>query len=128
LDTTDYGEDQWLRLWLLGGAERPKGRLFSDGRHASQAHYWNFLTEAWAGIADLLAPDCTIVVRIGGAAFTAASVRQGVMDSMKAGLGWSSIDEVEAPVSSEILNRQTNVFRPGTAGKREEHDFVLRAA
>jgi hypothetical protein len=128
LDTTDYGEDQWLRLWLLGGAERPKGRLFSDGRHDSVDGYWQFLAEAWAGIGDLLAPDCTIVIRIGGRAFTSSSIRAGLVASMKMGLGWDSIEEVEPLVTSEILNRQTNVFRPGTAGRREEHDFVLRAA
>jgi hypothetical protein len=128
LDTTDYGEDQWLRLWFLGGAERPKGRLFSDGRHDSAEGYWRFLAEAWTGIANLLAPDCTIVIRIGGSAFTPASIRTGLVASMRSGLGWTTIDEVEPLITSEILNRQTNVFRPGTGGMREEHDFVLRAA
>lgn len=26
IEITDYHEDQWLRLWLLGGASKPHGR------------------------------------------------------------------------------------------------------
>ena len=33
LDTTDFNEDQWLRLWFLGGAERPHAGANRDDRH-----------------------------------------------------------------------------------------------
>src|SRR6266850_1873965 len=35
LDTTDFEEDQWLRLWFLGGPSRPKSRPDTDHRHVS---------------------------------------------------------------------------------------------
>lgn len=128
LDTTDYGEDQWLRLWFLGGAERPKGRIFADARHGTSDAYWTFLTAAWSGIAGLLAPDCTIVIRIGGMSFSAEEMEEGVLTSLRAGLGQDTLDIIQPLDVSEIRNRQTNVFRPGTKGKRVEYDFVLRAA
>lgn len=128
LDTTDYGEDQWLRLWFLGGAERPKGRIFADARHGTSAAYWTFLTAAWTGVAGLLAPDCTIVVRIGGMSFDPKDLEEGVYSSLREGLACSSLEIVQPLHVSEIKNRQTNVFRPGTKGKRVEYDFVLRAA
>lgn len=128
LDTTDYGEDQWLRLWFLGGAERPKGRIFSDARHGTSQAYWSFLAAAWSGVAGLLAPDCTIVVRIGGMSFAAEELEEGVYSSLREGLGCSSLKIVQPLNVSEIRNRQTNVFRPGTKGKRVEYDFVIRAA
>lgn len=128
LDTTDYGEDQWLRLWFLGGAERPKGRIFADARHSTSQAYWTFLAAAWNGIAGLLAPDCTIVIRIGGMSFSANEMEEGVLTSLRAGLGLASLDIVQPLGVSEIKNRQTNVFRPGTKGKRVEYDFVVRAA
>ena len=128
LDTTDYGEDQWLRLWFLGGAERPKGRLFADARHSSSTAYWSFLVAAWTGMAGLLAPDCTIVIRIGGMSFEPEELEAGVLSSLREGLGCTSLDVIQPLDVSEIKNRQTNVFRPGTNGKRVEYDFVVRAA
>jgi hypothetical protein len=128
LDTTDYGEDQWLRLWFLGGAERPKGRLFADARHGSSQAYWAFLAAAWAGISGLLAADCTIVIRIGGMSFGPDELEEGVLSSLRKGLGCNSLDVIQPLDVSEIKNRQTNVFRPGTKGKRVEYDFVVRAA
>jgi hypothetical protein len=128
LDTTDYGEDQWLRLWFLGGAERPKGKLFPDARHASSSSYWTFLTAAWNGVSGLLAPDCTIVIRIGGMSFAPDELEAGVLASLREGLGCADLDVIQPLDVSEIKNRQTNVFRPGTKGKRVEYDFVVRAA
>ena len=43
LDTTDYAEDQWLRLWFLGGQARPQLRMNKDDRHTRAAVYWDFL-------------------------------------------------------------------------------------
>lgn len=128
LDTTDYGEDQWLRLWFLGGAERPKGGIFADARHNTSSAYWTFLTAAWNGISGLLAPDCTIVIRIGGMSFAQQDLEAGLMSSLRAGLGCETLDTIQPLDVSEIKNRQTNVFRPGTKGKRVEYDFVVRAA
>lgn len=128
LDTTDYGEDQWLRLWFLGGAERPKGRIFTDARHGTSAAYWAFLTAAWSGMAGLLAPDCTIVIRIGGMSFKPQELEEGVISTLREGLGCATLDVIQPLDISEIKNRQTNVFRPGTKGKRVEYDFVVRAA
>jgi hypothetical protein len=48
LDTTNYREDQWLRLWFLG--EEPKStQSREDGRHYNKVLYWKFLKEAWEG-------------------------------------------------------------------------------
>ncbi len=128
LDTTDYGEDQWPRLWFLGGAERPKGRIFADARHGSCEAYWAFLKDAWTGMADLLAPDCTIVIRIGGKSFMPDELEARLFSTFRAGLGSEALETIQPRNVSEIKNRQTNAFRPGTKGKRVEYDFTIRAA
>lgn len=128
LDTTDYGEDQWLRLWFLGGAERPRGALFKDARHSSVDAYWAFLTAAWRGIAELLAPGCTIVVRIGGTRLSQQQIDDGLMASLRQGLDRADLEPFSPLRESEIRNRQTNVFRPGTKGRRVEYDAIVRAA
>ncbi|MDB6025276.1 MAG: methylase, partial [Verrucomicrobiales bacterium] len=66
LDTTNFEEDQWLRLWFLGGPEHPNVRLNGDDRHLAEEKYWEFLTEAWAGVGPLLKKNAHLVVRIGG--------------------------------------------------------------
>ena len=52
LDITDYHEDQWLRLWFLGGPAKPITRQGKDDRHRRVESYWQFLREAWAGMVD----------------------------------------------------------------------------
>ena len=47
LDITDYHEDQWLRLWFLGGAAKPITGRSRDDRHRRVESYWEFLREAW---------------------------------------------------------------------------------
>jgi DNA methylase len=127
LDTTDYAEDQWLRLWFLGGDERPRGRIFGDARYEVAGRYWTFMEAAWRGVARILAPTSTIVVRMGGRSLDTEQVRSGLLTSISKGLSFKFLREVEPFFTSEIKNRQTNAFRPGTTGTRVEHDFVLRA-
>jgi hypothetical protein len=67
LDVTHFEEDQWLRLWFLGGPPQPTyGQISKDDRHRSAEPYWRFLSEAWQGVARLLAQHGFIVCRVGG--------------------------------------------------------------
>ena len=126
LDTTDYGEDQWLRLWFLGGEERPRARQFRDDRHESMPKYWSFLKEVWMGQRDLLSEKSIIVVRMGGKGLDVEQIRRELYAGVGEAMCNSVVELAETPLTSEIHRRQTNVFRPGTQGKREEHDFVFR--
>lgn len=126
LDMTDYSEDQWLRLWFLGGPPEPQ-RGNGDDRHRSPNAYWAFLGEAWSGLSELLTPDAVLVVRIGGTRVTFDDAREKLLASMKAGLG-DSVKPLDDGFCSEIVGRQTNGFRPGTSGRRLEFDFRYRVS
>ncbi len=126
LDTTDYGEDQWLRLWFLGGGQRPKGGLFPDGRHDVSSRYWAFLIEAWQGLENLLDDEATMAVRIGGGRLSVEDIETNLIAGVDSALQNFDIRLADRPRSTDIKNRQTNAFRPGTKGKRQEHDFVIR--
>lgn len=125
LDTTDYSEDQWLRLWFLGGAERPLIKKNRDDRHTSADLYWKFLEEAWEGCSSLVKKGTVIVIRIGGARLTKDDLFEGVRSSLKAGLADWRVKALHAGETTEIKNRQTNAFRPGTTPERYEHDFAF---
>jgi hypothetical protein len=122
LDVTDYAEDQWLRLWFLGGASRPVSRLNKDDRHTQQVRYWQFLDAVWKGVAPLLRPDAKMVIRMGGRVdFETMKIR--LIEGIASATG-RNVD-LHSAVSGENIKRQTNAFRPGTAGARQEHDFVF---
>jgi len=126
IDTTDYSEDQWLRLWFLGGAERPQARINRDDRHRSRQSYWSFLAEAWLGCGGLLKDESTIVVRIGGNKLGKAELFEGLTQSLIVGLAGRRVAPLHKGTTTSIARRQTNSFRPGTAAGGVEHDFTFR--
>jgi hypothetical protein len=125
LDTTDYAEDQWLRLWFLGGPARPVARLHKDDRHTRIDAYWSFLTEVWNGSAALLRDEAHLVVRIGGTMLDKLSLFNGLLTSLELGLAGRRIRPLHQGETSTIRKRQTNSFRPGTSPEKIEHDFAF---
>lgn len=126
LDTTDYAEDQWLRLWFLGGEPWPVLRKNPDDRHTRVESYWSFLGEAWSGMRPLLAEEATIVIRIGGARLTKDDLRAGLDRTLSAALGDHDVRPLHAGVTSSIRPRETSAFRPAPPRASVEHDFVYR--
>ena len=47
-NVTNFEEDQWLRLWFLGGPPFPtRGRVSVDDRHSYETRYWQFIADMW---------------------------------------------------------------------------------
>lgn len=126
LDTTDYSEDQWLRLWFLGGEPRPELRKNPDDRHTRVREYWQFLSEAWCGLAPLLSEDSIIVVRIGGAKLTKDDLLNGVTNTLTSAMPERSFEPLHTGVTSTIRPRETSAFRPAPPRASVEHDFAYR--
>lgn len=123
LDTTNYREDQWLRLWFLG--EEPKsaqGR--DDGRHYNKIGYWGFLREAWQGVAPLLAPQARLVVRIGGRRLSKEEMFSGLLASLKEATG-RSVHPADDGMTTPVKRTQANSFRGDKATPIVEHDFCF---
>jgi DNA methylase len=123
LDTTNFAEDQWLRLWFLGGLERPIN-VRGDDRHTSAPHYWKFLQEAWAGIRELLRTDAHLIIRIGGARLALDDLVQGLVFSLEEGLNRRV--SLEEQRMSEIAGGQVRSFQAKPRGTRFEYDFHFR--
>lgn len=126
LDTTNYREDQWLRLWFLGG-EATDRLPPNDGRHYSADKYKDFLTEAWAGVAPLLAPRARIVVRMGGRRLTKEAARVTLFESLRGGLP-RTVSLVDEGASSQVRRTQANAFRGDKPSDTSEHDFRFEVA
>lgn len=124
LDTTSYAEDQWLRLWFLGGAAYPAQAVLGDDRHRSEDSYWGFLTESWMGIAPLLRDGAHIVIRLGGRRLNGFSCEPILRQSLCEGFD-SKVRRLGRR-SSAIREGQLRAFRPGAAGVQREYDFHFR--
>ena len=124
LDTTDFAEDQWLRLWFLGGEPKPGRRTNRDDRIRNKADYWTFLKETWDGLMPLLADKATIVVRIGGAKFTKEELFAGLTDGLRQA-SQGSAEALHNGASSAVPGH-TDALRRQASGDRVEHDFVYR--
>jgi hypothetical protein len=126
LDTTDYAEDQWLRLWFLGGEPRPELRKNRDDRHTRVDRYWQFLTEAWCGLTPLLAETAVIVVRIGGAKLSKEELLTGVTETLSTAVMDARLEPLHDGLTSTIRPSETSAFRPAPPRPSVEHDFVYR--
>jgi DNA modification methylase len=125
LDITDYHEDQWLRLWLLGGPGKPIAGTGKDDRHRRIGAYWQFLREAWAGVAPLLHDSAQIVIRIGGTRLGEEELRRGLLESLiSTGLKFKLVESHQ----TDIKNSQRRIFRPVPSVANVEHDFRFRLA
>ena len=122
LDTTNYSEDQWLRVWFLDEAPKVwRGR--GDDRHSSKEIYWTFMGEAITGFAPLLAERARITIRIGGRRMEKAELRTGILQALKGGLR-RKIDLLNE-ATSEVANTQANAFRGAKVSPVKEHDFYF---
>ena len=123
-DVTNFEEDQWLRLWFLGGPPHPtRNRVLRDDHHSFAVTYWRLIADMWRSLGNVVASKGHVVVRLGSSRITPDELRkQLTATSHFSGLPISLIHtEV-----SEIDRRQTDAFRPGTVGCKVEVDCHLQ--
>lgn len=123
-DVTNFEEDQWLRLWFLGGAPSPaQTRVASDDRHRRPDSYWSFIADMWRSLGQVLGPKASIVVRIGSSRVSPERLENALTACSK--LSGRRVRRVSSEIS-KIKNRQTDQFRPGSRGISVEVDCRYR--
>lgn len=125
LDITDYHEDQWLRLWFLGGPTKPVTRQGKDDRHRGTETYWQFMTEAWRGIVPLLQDGAQVVIRIGGTRLDQGELQSGLLKSLNASGRRFRLAEAR---KTTIENGQRRAFLVDGQKPGVEHDFRFTSA
>lgn len=124
LDTTNFEEDQWLRLWFLGGPPKPSpGRLSRDDRYDTADQYWRLIGDMWRTLGQIVDPGAYVVVRIGGKKLTPRQIIDGLEGT--AYFAGRKVKLVTHEVSP-MQRRQTRSFRPGNVGLANEVDCVFR--
>jgi hypothetical protein len=125
LDITDYHEDQWLRLWFLGGPSKPVTGQGKDDRHRRVDAYWQFLCEAWKGVVPLLQESAQVVVRIGGTRLRQEELQVGLLESLNS-TGWRF--KLAESRQTDIKNGQRRIFQTAPDQASVEHDFRFKVA
>ena len=124
LNVTSFEEDQWLRLWFLGGLSYPKrGVVSRDDRHGTADHYWSFIGDMWRSLGAVMGDGAHVVIRIGSRKISPELLQRGL-----AGCSQFSGRKVKL-ISHRVTNikkRQTDAFRPGTKGCVVELDCHFR--
>lgn len=124
LNVTNYEEDQWLRLWFLGGEAHPTyGKISKDDRHHAATRYWQFLKETWGGLAPLLKKSAKIVVRLGAIGITETEMVEQLKLSIVEIFPKARL--IAGPLRSEIVRRQAQCFMPSSKGCLYEVDSVF---
>ena len=124
LDVTSFEEDQWLRLWFLGGPPHPtRNQISRDDRHELSSRYWQMIADFWRIAGYLVESGGHVVVRMGGKRLSEDGVVEGLT-------GCSVVARRDVTLvskeSSAIPRRQTDAFRPGSVGVRFEVDAVFQ--
>ena len=124
MDVTSFEEDQWLRLWFLGGLPYPrKGAMSRDDRHGTADNYWSFISDMWRSLGAVMADRSHVVVRIGSRKITPEALKKGLTGCAQ--LSGRKVKLISHQVT-EIKGRQTDAFRPGTKGCVVELDCHFR--
>lgn len=125
-DVTNYGEDQWLRLWFLGGPPSPIRQKFSkDDRHSAEEQYWTLLADMWRVLGQTMGHDSHIVIRLGATRIQPARLASGLEGVARVA---GRHVKLASHKVSELVRRQTDSFRPGSTGCKVEIDCYFQMA
>jgi hypothetical protein len=125
-DVTDFEEDQWLRLWFLGGKDHPKRRQNSrDDRHSSVSNYWSFIADMWRSLGQIIAKRGHCVIRLGASRIIPDQIPEMLLATARFAQRRVQLLCTE---TSPITNRQTGAFRPDSRGCRVEVDCHFQFA
>lgn len=119
-DVTNFEEDQWLRLWFLGGPPKPTTRRISrDDRHTFTANYWRFIADMWRSLGAVLGRSSNVVIRLGSSRLSTDELKGQLLATSR--FSNRKIKLISAECST-IKRRQTDAFRPGAPGCKVEID------
>ena len=123
-DVTNFEEDQWLRLWFLGGPPHPtSNRLSQDNRTGYEVKYWNLISDMWRTLGRVISKTGHVVIRIGSRRIPPERLAQKLEGC--AIFSGRRVELISSTVS-ELKRRQTDRFRPGSRGVQVEIDCHFR--
>ena len=118
---TDYHADQWLRLWLLGIAQKPQNlKNKHTGRFENKQEYYNLLDTVFGYCAQIMKTKSTVYVRTDKREFTLNSTSE----ILKKHFPKHDMLVIEKPLASDTKT-QTKLYGD-TSMKPGEVDIIMK--
>lgn len=117
---TDYHADQWLRLWLLGGAENPQSlKEKHKGRFVNKQEYYDLLDNVFGLCSKMMKRKSIVYVRTDKREFTFIST----LEILKKHFPKHSVQIIDKPLK-EDTRTQTKLYGDKSL-KPGEVDIIL---
>ena len=122
-NVTNYYYDQWLRLWLLGGPERPGSRASNlyGGKFSNWVQHRQLIDRVFARLKPVLSADAVIYVRTDRRELT----YRNTLDALLRNFPEKSITEISHPLNPDYRPKP---YSRGGAPKQAncEVDLILQ--
>lgn len=121
-----YEEDQWLRVWFLGGLDHVRYRNPNQLSHSNQEVFANSMAKVWDCIGDKAHPDLLMAVRFGAIQSRKSNYRQIMRDSLKASRHpWRLVSGRAAGAADYGRRQALSMGERAKSTSIEEHDFYV---
>ena len=116
---TDYHSDQWLRLWLLGGRDKPATNTEKHkGRFNSKEKYLKLLKNVFLHCSEIMDTNSTVFVRTDARKFTYEATLKILRECFPHHNSFKEIKSVKKRTQTDLFNK--NNFKYG------EVDIILQ--
>lgn len=120
-----YVEDQWLRNWFLGGAERIEYGNAKQLKHAGKDVFAKSLGLVWKNMARTEADSLDMYIRFGIIPSANVDAKALMLDSLEeSGVAWKVVHTKEAKTASSGKRQADHMAAGSTAAV--EYDFHVR--
>jgi hypothetical protein len=120
-----YVQDQWLRMWFLGGPEAIDYRNENQIKHGSVDSFIKDLSRVWTNIHKSTSDSLDMYIRFGSLPSTNADAKYILQSSIEDATGWRIIYTKNAS-DSRSGKRQADQMAPNS-NPEDEYDFhVIR--
>jgi hypothetical protein len=121
-----YIQDQWLRMWFLGGPEEIDYAAEEQLSHTGQDAFIEDLARVWKNLHGSTADDLDMHVRFGSVPSIKSDARRIMVSSLEAAGGWRVVSTRTAK-DAHAGKRQADQMTRGSEAA-EEYDFhIMRA-
>jgi hypothetical protein len=121
-----YEEDQWLRVWFLGGPSAVEYGNKNQLSHRSPADFAKSMAKVWDQIGDHARPDIAMAVRFGGIGSHKSDYRQIMADSLEHSKHhWRMISTRDAGDAADGRRQADTMGKRAKSSIIEERDFYV---
>ncbi len=124
-----YEEDQWLRVWFLGGPSVVQYGNKNQLSHRSPYHFARSMAKVWDQIGDHARPELTMAVRFGAIGSHKSDYRQIMSDSLESSKHqWRMVSTRDAGDAADGRRQAETMGKRAESRSIEERDFYVRLA